>query len=285
MGFPLGSIHMGTKKLLTRASTELFRIEGIDAEDVVAIGIVTVTVVAAELLVYFGAVRTTLLLYLLTFVSLLLLPIGIGAVPDLFRAFALVPLFRLVNLGMPVFVETTLGWLGIVYLCLVIATAVTAATLSTARFVTVDDLRRLLLYSPLVGGVALAFGAAEYAVLRPDPLVSSLIGFEGVLFVVVMIVFVSLGEEFLFRGVIQSTVADHVGPGLAVAVSALLFGVLHSGFEVPGAVGWTAFTAVVFSLYYQLSANWLVTGVLRGIANVLVYGVFPVWGSLPVLLG
>jgi len=276
---------MGTEDILTRARTDLFRVDGVNAfEAAVVVGVI-VAAVSAELSFHLGTVRIPLVIYLLTFVAVLLSAHVVDTGTELCRALALVPLFRLVNLGMPVFVEATLAWLALVYASLAVATVITAATLAPARLTGTDQLRGLVLFSPLVVGAAVLFGAVEYSILMPDPLVGSVSGPQGLALVVVMVGLAGLGEELLFRGVIQSTVASRAGPGPAVAVSTLLFTVLHAGLVLPEAVAWAGITGLLLSTYYQLAANWVVTGVLRGVSNVLLYGVFPVLGPLPALLG
>lgn len=276
---------MGTRELMETLYTRLFRVEDFNTYYVATLGGLTGTVALAEFIIYTGAVRVALVIYLLMFVGTLIIPAVVADGSEIAKAFVLIPLFRLVNLGIPVFSESTIVWLALIYGSIVIATVLTAVALPAARLCTRDDLKKLTIYSPVVGGAAILLGAIEYWILLPEPFVTSLSDPEGVFFVIIMVGFIGLGEELLFRGVIQSTVADYAGPGPAVVVSTLLFGVLHSGLVVPEAIAWATLTGAVFSVYYQLTANWVVTGIVRGVANVLIYGTLLRWGALSVLLG
>jgi len=60
----------------------------------------------------------------------------------------------------------------------------------------------------------------------------------------VLSVMAGVGEEVLFRGVVQAALAGRIGPGLAVAVTALLFGLAH-------------FVSVTYAVYATLFGVYL----------------------------
>jgi len=70
---------------------------------------------AIEAMLFLGHVRYTLWSYAVLLVALSLIPLLADREVSVFQAFALLPVFRLVNLTMPVFVEATLFWLPLVY--------------------------------------------------------------------------------------------------------------------------------------------------------------------------
>jgi membrane protease YdiL (CAAX protease family) len=61
---------------------------------------------------------------------------------------------------------------------------------------------------------------------------------------VLLSVMAGVGEEVLFRGVVQAALAGSVGPVLAIAVSALLFGLAH-------------FVSVTYAVYATLFGVYL----------------------------
>jgi membrane protease YdiL (CAAX protease family) len=75
----------------------------------------TVAIAASEAPLFFGQARYTIWAYAVLLVGLSLAPLVLEAETPVFLVFALLPVFRLVNLTMPVFVELTLLWLPLVY--------------------------------------------------------------------------------------------------------------------------------------------------------------------------
>lgn len=278
-----------TRELMEALYTRLFRIGKLNRYRVAELVGLVGTVSLAELLIYNGLIQGALGVYLLMFVAVLILPYVAPEKGEVAMAFSLIPLFRLINFGMPVFFESTLGWIALIYGSLIIATVLTAAALPAAHLRTAGGIGQLFIHLPYVAGAAIVLGTIEDSVLTPGPLITALSVSEGVFFVVLMIGFIGLGEELLFRGVIQSTVADYAGPGPALIVSTLLFVVLNSALFTPEVIVWAAFTGGILGVYYELTNNWVITGMIRGVANILVYESFtpvhPLWESLPVLLG
>lgn len=280
---------MATRELMGTLYTRVFRIGKLTRYRVAELVGLVGTVSLAELLIYNGLIQGALGVYLLMFVAVLILPYVVTEKGEVAMAFSLIPLFRLINFGMPVFFESTLLWVALIYGILVIATVLTAAALPAAHLRAPGEVRQLFMHLPYVGGAAIVLGTIEDSVLTPEPLITGLSVSEGVFFVILMIGFIGISEELLFRGVIQSTVADYAGPGSALIVSTLLFVVLHSALFTPEAIVWAAFTGGVLGIYYELTTNWVITGTIRGVANILVYESFTpahsLWESLPVLIG
>lgn len=194
------------------------------------------------------------------------------------RSFILVPLLRLVNLGMPVFVEVTLYWLPLVYGSLFPSIYVLASATDTPKLQW--NLRRgvaLILPSILVGAIA---GQVEYALLQPAGLVTSLTPTNLVVLSVVMFGFVALGEELIFRGLVQPTLADRLGLWPGLVVTNLLFGAMHSAYPSPTTIGFVALLGVLFSLTYEATDSLLVPTTIHGTANVVLFGIAPLHGSL-----
>lgn len=194
------------------------------------------------------------------------------------RSFVLVPLFRLVNLGMPVFVEITLYWLPLVYGSLFPSIYVLATAADTPRL-RWNFRRGLALVPPsvLVGAVA---GRVEYTLLEPAALVPSLTPTNVVVLGVVMFGFVALGEEVIFRGLVQPTLGDRLGLWPGLVVTNLLFGAMHSAYPSPTTIGFVTLLGVLFSLTYEATDSLLVPTTIHGTANVVLFGIAPLHGSL-----
>ena len=73
-----------------------------------------------------------------------------------------------------------------------------------------------------------------------------------------------VGEEMLFRGLVQQAVSDHYGPGVGLAVASLLFGLVHPITRT------YAVLAALIGCY--LGLVWLATGNL--LVPILVHGLY-----------
>ncbi|MEI7489030.1 MAG: CPBP family intramembrane glutamic endopeptidase, partial [Chryseobacterium sp.] len=63
-------------------------------------------------------------------------------------------------------------------------------------------------------------------------------------------------EEFLMRGYIQPRIEKiYNSPFLGVAISAILFGILHSTYGTIGQVVGPLFIGIVFAVFYKLYSN------------------------------
>jgi len=86
--------------------------------DIAATAAVTVPVLGilgSEAVLYAGYTGYALWGHLLTLLTTSLLPLRFGSDTRLYQALLLVPLFRLVNLGMPVFFNLTIYWFPLIY--------------------------------------------------------------------------------------------------------------------------------------------------------------------------
>jgi len=86
-----------------------------DLGSTVAIAVPLLGITASEGLLYFGYTWYALWGHLLTLLVTSLLPLWVRGETPTYQAILLVPLFRLVNLGMPVFFNLTIYWFPLIY--------------------------------------------------------------------------------------------------------------------------------------------------------------------------
>jgi len=80
-----------------------------------------------------------------------------------------------------------------------------------------------------------------------------------------------VGEEMLFRGVVQAVITRHLGAGMGLALASLLFGLMHP--ITPLYVVLTALVGVYLGWLYSFSGNLLVVIVVHALYDwvVLLY--------------
>lgn len=234
-------------------------------------------VTAGEWLLYRDAVGSALWGHLLALFVCLTAPLLVDADDSALRTFTFVPLFRLVNLGMPVFVPVTLHWLPAVYAALLPGLYLLATDDRTPRpRWNVRTAAWLFVPSVALGGVV---GTLEHAVLDPVALVPTLSPASLAVTAVVMFCFVALGEELLFRGLLEPALVERVGPTAGVVATNLLFGTMHAGYASTDVVGFAVAVGVLLSALYETTDSLLVTITVHGTANVFLFAVVPLWPS------
>lgn len=236
-----------------------------------------VGIVLSESLLFFGHTSLALWGHLLTLLGCTLVPLRFEGDLPMLRAFALVPLFRLVNLGMPVFFELTLYWFPLIYGPLL------PAVYLLGRSQDAVDIRigwTALLALPLALALSWALAEIEYTILQPEQLIPAWSLPQLLLITVVMVGFVGLVEELVFRGVLQRTLETRLGrwPGLVVASA--VFGLMHSGYGLPLELLFAGSIGLLFGLIYDYTDSIALVAVIHGALNVFLFAVIPFQGSL-----
>jgi membrane protease YdiL (CAAX protease family) len=233
----------------------------------------------AEGLLFVGAltgattIGAALAVHLLTLAGCALGPLRYPARTGLLFAFALVPLFRLVNLGLPVLVESPVFQFVLVYFLLVPGAVLVTRVRSVAPLSV--GFRRGVRHAPAAAVLGAVLAPGEFFIIQPEALVSSLSVGQLVLLSAVMVGVVGLVEEWVFRGLLQETLAEAVGPRRALLLASGVFAVMHSQYGVFGELLYAGGIGLVFGLLYQRSESLLLVAVAHGVLNVFVFAVFP----------
>jgi hypothetical protein len=235
-------------------------------------------VVVAELFLFFGRVDLTLWAHFLTILGCVFAPMVTDEYTDVFEVLALVPLFRLVNLGMPTFFELTVYWFPLVYAPLLPAIYVVSEDHDAVSLVA-DARRSAKLFVPaLVMGAGLSF--LEYSILEPEGLIASLSLWNLLVLSVVMFCFVGFVEELLFRGVLQRALEERLGHWSGLLIASALFGLLHSAYAAPAEVLYAGAIGLIFGVVYDNTDSLVAVTVAHGALNVFLFCVIPLGGLL-----
>lgn len=246
-------------------------------------------IAVAEAFYFDGAVESCLALHALNIFVCILLPIWAENRMLLFQSFALVSLLRVLNIGMPVFFTETLLWMPFVYGPIIVAGFIVwrQTVVETdrpnwrnpLRFLNGHGLRADVRWKWEYLLIAIIFGylAAnlEYLVLGNSALVKDLGPLDlGKLFLV-MVVFVGFGEELIFRGLLQSSVGKQYGKYAAIAVSALMFSLMHSGYHSVLYLFFVLGVGLVLAYVYERTSSLGLVALMHGILNFFLFSFLP----------
>jgi membrane protease YdiL (CAAX protease family) len=138
----------------------------------------------------------------------------------------------------------------------------------------------------ILGGLTLgaAMGFTEFIILSSDIKRYLLFSdFSIANFVVVLIVmfwFVGLGEELLFRGLVQTSLERDIGnPTVALTIVSLVFSVMHLGYvtglEKIMELVYVYAAATIIGYAFMKSRSLMFPVIAHGVANTILFGVLP----------
>lgn len=135
--------------------------------------------------------------------------------------------------------------------------------------------RRLPRYLALGVLVGVPLGVAEYFVLAPtvgSPTfqVSHLLRDFGF-----MMGFVAVGEEVLFRGLVQRDMMRLLGWKWGLIAASLMFGVMHLTWRSVPELGFTSVAGLIFGYMYYRTGSLTAPIVAHGIGNTILVAIMP----------
>lgn len=280
--FPAGSFPRRMDEIHVQDAEGVLQARGL----ALLLGVYLGLVVVAETVVAFGTVAEDVYMGMGLHVALvfaLLAHAGLLAARDeklsrLLAALSLVPLIRVLSLALPFAPFTLLEWL-LLMAAPLLAAAGTLMVVQGIRPAQVGlrlgPLRALPLQAA-VGASGLALGVLEFFILLPEEPWIPAFRLE-LLLPAALIVGLStgLGEELIFRGLVQRQAEGLLGAGPGLLYVALLFAALHLGFRSALDLAFVFSVGLYFG-YVVLKTRSL-GGVIfaHGLANVALYLVMP----------
>lgn len=134
---------------------------------------------------------------------------------------------------------------------------------------------RLTMYILTGIAVGIPLGAFEYFIITPVP---SMPVFDiRYLFrdLVYMLFFVGLGEEILFRGLVQRDMTNLFGWKWGLVGASLMFMVMHLTWHSIPELGFTLFAGLVFGYMYYRTKNLIAPVVAHGVGNTILVAIMP----------
>ena len=235
----------------------------------------TVGVVASEILLFHEFATFALWGHFLTLLVCVFVPLYGSANTELLQMFALLPLFRLVTLGMPVFVELTLFWFPLVYAPVLPAVYLVIRAQPHLRPRFNSRAFGLLLVPALI--VSAFLGEIEWLIITPEALITEWSLTQLLLITVVMIGFVGFIEELLFRGILQTGLKTYFGRWGSILFVSALFGLMHSGYGSGLQLLFAGCLGLLYGVTYEYTDSLLLITVMHGILNVFLFAVVPTY--------
>ena len=128
----------------------------------------------------------------------------------------------------------------------------------------------------LVGiAIGIPIGMVEYFVLRPAPAFPTFEVRYLLRDLVYMVAFVGLGEELLFRGLLQRDLINVFGWKQGIVLASLVFAVMHLTWRSVPELVFVFFASLIFGYLYYKTKSLVAPIVVHGIGNVMLVAVLP----------
>ncbi len=134
---------------------------------------------------------------------------------------------------------------------------------------------RLVRYLFLGTGLGVCTGLCEYLILRPAPSYPNFSVGQLLLNLIYMIAFVALGEELLFRALIQSDLSRLFGGRWGLVSASILFSIMHLTWRSVPELFFVFIAGLLFGWLYVRSKGLYLPMLVHGINNVVLMAVYP----------
>jgi membrane protease YdiL (CAAX protease family) len=230
-------------------------------------------ILLAELLIFLGKPNVAMPIHALNLILLILSSIYIDN--RLFPALMLLPLFRLLNVAMPVFFDLTLYSYFMVYAPMFIPIYFFVKDGFIGRAEAGLTFKGFWFYLPLAISVGFALGWGEYNVIHPQLMTPGASIKDILILIITMIFFVGIVEEFIFRSSLQTVLEARLGSIAGLLLASVIFGFMHSGYQLPLELLYVSFAGAVFGLLFWLTKSLPIISLAHGVTNISLFLVVP----------
>ena len=135
-----------------------------------------------------------------------------------------------------------------------------------------EGLLKYILMGILIG---VPLGVSEYFIITPPAAFPTFEIKYLVRDLIYMVFFVGLGEELLFRGLVQKDMMNLLGWKWGLLGASLMFGVMHLTWRSIPELGFTMFAGLVFVYVYYKTRSLTAPIIAHGIGNTVLVAVMP----------
>ena len=215
---------------------------------------------------------------------------------QLVQALALISVFGVVSFSLAhVSIICSLAIVGVMYLPLVLVIPTVSLYLQVAfygvmfipitaivahRKLSRHDLGltgglRLTYLIPFGAVVGVGIGLTEYAILGNNSLIPNASAIELIQLSIVMIFFVALVEELLFRVLLQPQLINRSGAVAGILITSVIFGAMHAGYGNVYELLVTGAAGVVFGVAFYKTKNLPFVITMHAVDDIVLFGVLP----------
>ena len=254
-------------------------------------------IIAGEGLLFAGHIVLDVALQVLNIIAVAVIVVALrDERVQLVQALALLSVFSVVYLSfafLPAICWFAIVWVMCAPLLLVIPTAtlylwVASYGVMFIPIIAIVARRKLSRYDlGLTGGLRLTYlipfgilvgagiGLLEYAILANNPLIPNASVSELTRLSIVMIFFVVLVEELLYRVLLQPKLIERSGAVAGILITSVIFGAMHAGYTNIYEILFTFGASIVFGVAFYKTKNLPFVVTMHAVDDILLFGVLP----------
>lgn len=134
---------------------------------------------------------------------------------------------------------------------------------------------KILKYTFIGVIIGLPFGTIEYFILTPVPAYPTFEFVHLLRDIIYMLFFVALGEELLFRALIQRSLSFAFGTTIGLVSASFIFTVMHLTWRSVPELIFVFFGGMVLGYLYYKTESLTAPIIVHGVGNILLVGVLP----------
>ncbi|MBA7709571.1 hypothetical protein ES703_118492 [subsurface metagenome] len=197
-------------------------------------------------------------------------------ITDCAGSLALIPLYILFTSSLPWFFVNQQYLLPAVY-SIILALALLHIYQNKLSLKSIFGFRKekLLLYTLACLAIGAALGTIEYSILRPAPAFPTFEVKYLLRDMIYMFLFVGLGEELLFRGLLQIDLMKVFGVKGGLILASLMFAIMHLTWRSIPELGFVFIAGLILGFLYWKTKNLVLPTIVHGANNVMLVAVLP----------
>jgi uncharacterized protein len=247
---------------------------------VVFAGILLLLIVFPEIMIYSGKIGVALLFYagILAILSVSSIFVKNQEIRNICQVFLLLPILRLVNFSMPTFPMTSLLTFVFIYSTMVIPVSIVVVYQHFTKNQLGINFKSFLFLFPASIFIGMILGQGEYSIIQTVQLITDFSFINLLKLIFVMVVFVGVIEELIYRSILQTRLEEFFGMRSGLIISSLIFGFMNSSYGTLNEIIYASLVGLFIGYLFQKTRSLPFIALIHGFINVFSVGIIPYFG-------
>jgi membrane protease YdiL (CAAX protease family) len=247
-----------------------------------------VLILLGEILLFMGNFEGSVLVHLVNIAFCFVVPIFFRSEQSIWQAFSLISTLRVLNLSMPRFDPITLHWIPLIYAPIIILgfLAIRNKNSGWMDYVkkiksSVSNVHSSKIINYYTFGIAIAFLLAilEFVILNttiPELEIVPDLNIDNIaLSFVILFLFVSLGEELVFRKILQDRLETILNPFSAILIASTAFAFMYLSYESIFFALHMFSVGLMLGIFYHRTKSLILIVIIHGSLDFFLFVLFP----------
>jgi len=234
-------------------------------------------IIFSEILIYLGMVEEALWIQAAILIGLFfsMTQIKSREIRMTYQALMLLPLLHLLSFSIPIGFNITLYSVFLIYIPLSVMAMIAIASQNLTYEELGITFKKIWLYLPFSILLSFVLAAGDFKIIHTNFLIPDLSPLNILKLTIVMVFFVGLVEEIIFRSILQTRLNKIFGLWGGILLTSVLFGFMHSGYENLYVILYYFFTGITLGYMFYRTQSLILVTLVHGFMNVFLFGFIP----------